>query len=143
MKDTSRHLLGAALLLGLTSAGLAKPPNIILILTDDQGWNNTEVPMIRSRADTRSDFYLTPSFKRLADAGMTFSQAYAPHPVCSPSRHAIQFGMTPAKLKNESASVCGEIPTRRCRLRPTPQRRSTPSDSAVRTIGCRPTHPRS
>ena len=90
MKDTSRHLLGAALLLGLTSAGLAKPPNIILILTDDQGWNNTEVPMIRSRADTRSDFYLTPSFKRLADAGMTFSQAYAPHPVCSPSRHAIQ-----------------------------------------------------
>lgn len=30
---------------------------------------------------------------------MTFSQAYAPHPVCSPSRHAIQFGMPPAKLK--------------------------------------------
>ena len=102
MKDTSRHLLGAALLLGLTSAGLAKPPNIILILTDDQGWNNTEVLMIRSRADTRSDYYLTPSFKRLADAGMTFSQAYAPHPVCSPSRHAIQFGMTPAKLKKTS-----------------------------------------
>ena len=104
MKDTSRHLLGAALLLGLslTSAGLAKPPNIILILTDDQGWNNTEVPMIQSRADTRSDYYLTPSFKRLADAGMTFSQAYAPHPVCSPSRHAIQFGMTPAKLKKTS-----------------------------------------
>ena len=102
MKDTSRHLLGAALLLGLTSAGLAKPPNIILILTDDQGWNNTEVPMIPSRADTRSDFYLTPNFKRLADVGMTFSQAYAPHPVCSPSRHAIQFGMTPAKLKKTS-----------------------------------------
>ena len=104
MEDTSRHLLGAALLLGLrlTSAGLAKPHNIILILTDDQGWNNTEVPMIESRADTRSDYYLTPSFKRLADVGMTFSQAYAPHPVCSPSRHAIQFGMTPAKLKKTS-----------------------------------------
>ena len=37
--------------------------------------------------------------KRLADSGITFSQAYAPHPVCSPSRHAIQFGITPAKLK--------------------------------------------
>ena len=46
MKVTSRHLLGAALLLGLASAALAKPPNIILILTDDQGWNNTEMPMI-------------------------------------------------------------------------------------------------
>ena len=75
------------------------PPNIILILTDDQGWNNTQVPMIQGRDDTRSDFYLTPNLQRLADSGMTFSQAYAPHPVCSPSRHSIQFGMTPAKLK--------------------------------------------
>ena len=100
--QAARHLLGAALLLGLASAALAKPPNIILILTDDQGWNNTEVPMIPSRADTRSDYYLTPNFKRLADSGMTFSQAYAPHPVCSPSRHSIQFGMTPAKLKKTS-----------------------------------------
>ena len=104
MNITSRHLIETVLLLGLglASAALAKPPNIILILTDDQGWNNTEMPMIPSRADTRSDFYLTPNFKRLADAGMTFSQAYAPHPVCSPSRHAIQFGMTPAKLKKTS-----------------------------------------
>ena len=94
-------MLKTVILLGLSlaSAGLAKQSNIILILTDDQGWNNTEVLMMPSRADTRSDFYLTPSFKRLADAGMTFSQAYAPHPVCSPSRHAIQFGMSPAKLK--------------------------------------------
>ena len=101
MKNISRHLLKTVILLGLglVSAGLAKQSNIILILTDDQGWNNTEVLMMPSRADTRSDFYLTPSFKRLADAGMTFSQAYAPHPVCSPSRHAIQFGMSPAKLK--------------------------------------------
>jgi hypothetical protein len=104
MNTTSRHLTETVLLLGLGlgSAALAKPPNIILILTDDQGWNNTEMPMIPSRADTRSDFYLTPNFKRLADSGMTFSQAYAPHPVCSPSRHAIQFGMTPAKLKKTS-----------------------------------------
>ena len=101
MIKISRHLLKTVILLGLglASAGLAKQSNIILILTDDQGWNNTEVLMMPSRADTRSDFYLTPSFKRLADAGMTFSQAYAPHPVCSPSRHAIQFGMSPAKLK--------------------------------------------
>ena len=117
MKNISRHLLKTVLLLGLglASAGLAKQSNIILILTDDQGWNNTEVPMIPSRADTRSDFYLTPSFKRLADAGMTFSQAYAPHPVCSPSRHAIQFGMSPAKLKktsNRAVNYPEPFPTR-------------------------------
>lgn len=55
--------------------------------------------MIEGRLDSRSDFYLTPNMQRIADLGMTFSQAYAPHPVCSPSRHSIQFGMTPAKLK--------------------------------------------
>ncbi|NET39599.1 MAG: sulfatase-like hydrolase/transferase, partial [Cyanothece sp. SIO1E1] len=87
------------ILMGCMSSLFAGPPNIILILTDDQGWNNTQVPMIADRPDTRSDFYLTPNLQRLADAGMTFSQAYAPHPVCSPSRHAIQFGMSPAKLK--------------------------------------------
>ena len=104
MKNISRYLRKTTLLfgLGLASAGLAKQSNIILILTDDQGWNNTEVPMIPSRAETRSDFYFTPNFKRLADVGMTFSQAYASHPVCSPSRHAIQFGMSPAKLKKTS-----------------------------------------
>lgn len=89
-------------------------PNLILILSDDQGWNNTQVPMIRERPDTRSDYYLTPNLQRLADAGMTFSQAYAPHPVCSPSRHSIQFGITPAKLKkttNQGASYPEPFPT--------------------------------
>ncbi|MEE2948029.1 MAG: sulfatase-like hydrolase/transferase [Verrucomicrobiota bacterium] len=102
MKNILFNLLGVVLMLGLTDSALAKRPNIILILTDDQGWNNTEIPMILSRPDTRSDYYLTPNYKRVADAGMIFSQAYAPHPVCSPSRHAIQFGMTPAKLKKTS-----------------------------------------
>ena len=92
-------LLPACLSFQIESLFAEGPPNFILILTDDQGWNNTEVPMIRDRADTRSDYYLTPNMQRLAKSGMTFSQAYAPHPVCSPSRHAIQFGMSPAKLK--------------------------------------------
>ena len=92
--------LALVFFLTLTGTTFGKqPPNFILILTDDQGWNNTEVRMIKDRPDSRSDFYLTPNLTRLANAGMTFSQAYAPHPVCSPSRHAIQFGMTPAKLK--------------------------------------------
>lgn len=89
--------LALCLTCGLAAAEQA--PNIILILTDDQGWNNTQVAMIPGREDTKSDFYLTPNMQRLADAGMTFSQAYAPHPVCGPSRHSIQLGISPAKLK--------------------------------------------
>lgn len=76
-----------------------RPPNIILILSDDQGWNNTEIAMMPDRDDSKSDYYLSPNLRRLGEEGMIFSQAYAPHPVCSPSRHSIQFGITPAKLK--------------------------------------------
>ena len=72
----SRHLLGAVLLLGLTSAALAKPPNIILILTDDQGWNNTEIPMIPSRADSRS---------AIRDRSFSRFEALSPPPTRTPS----------------------------------------------------------
>jgi len=75
-------------------------PNIVLILTDDQGWADTSVPMIKGREDSRSDFYRTPALERLAREGMVFSNAYSPAPVCSPARHSIQFGKTPARLRN-------------------------------------------
>jgi len=76
----------------------ASRPNIILVLTDDQGWTDTSVPMMRGRADSRSDFYRTPALERLAREGMVFSSAYAPAPVCSPTRDSILYGQTPARL---------------------------------------------
>ena len=74
------------------------PPNIILFLADDQGWTGTSVAMDRSRNDSKSDFYRTPSLERLAKEGMRFSQGYAPHPNCSPTRMSIQTGKSPARL---------------------------------------------
>jgi arylsulfatase A-like enzyme len=73
-------------------------PNIILILTDDQGWVDTSVQMMKGRPDSKSDLYQTPHLERLARAGTVFSNAYAPAPVCSPSRNSILFGKTPARL---------------------------------------------
>jgi len=75
-------------------------PNIILILTDDQGWTNTSVPMMAGVPESRSDFYRTPALESMAAKGMIFSNAYSPAPVCTPTRCSIQFGKTPAKLKN-------------------------------------------
>jgi len=79
----------------------AKPakPNIILFLTDDQGWADTSVQMMKGRADTKSDFYQTPNLERMAKEGMVFSSGYSPAPQCAPSRGSIQFGKTPARLK--------------------------------------------
>ena len=45
----------------------------------------------------KSDFYYTPQIELLAQAGMTFSQAYAPAPKCSPSRNSILTGRTTAR----------------------------------------------
>ncbi len=75
-----------------------RPPNIILILSDDQGWPGSSVQMSASRDDSRSDYYRTPHLEKLAAGGMRFSNAYAPAAVCSPTRHAIQWGKSPARL---------------------------------------------
>lgn len=75
------------------------PPNFILVLTDDQGWNGTSVYMSDSLPLSKSDYHQTPNLELLAEKGMRFSSAYASAPVCSPSRYSIQFGQTPARLK--------------------------------------------
>ena len=75
------------------------PPNFILVLTDDQGWNGTSVCMSDSLPLSKSDYHQTPNLELLAEKGMRFSSAYASAPVCSPSRYSIQFGQTPARLR--------------------------------------------
>ena len=75
-------------------------PNIIIVLTDDQGWTDSSVKMMKDREDSRSDFYETPNMQRMANEGLIFSSAYAPAPVCTPSRYSILYGKTPAKLRH-------------------------------------------
>lgn len=64
----------------MTCAGNAQEqkPNIIVVLTDDQGWadvgfnGGTDIP--------------TPELDRLALEGVIFSNGYVSHPYGSPSR---------------------------------------------------------
>lgn len=81
------------------------PPNIILILTDDQGWNGTSQPMLPGMASSKSDYYVTPNVERLALKGMTFSQGYAPAAKCAPTRNSILTGQTPAKTKRTTTGT--------------------------------------
>ena len=76
----------------------AAAQNIVLILSDDQGWTGTSVRMDDRVADSVSDLYQTPSLERLAAEGMKFSNAYSPAPNCSPTRMSIQTGKTAARL---------------------------------------------
>ena len=59
------------------SAG-QRPPNVILILTDDLGWGDL--------ACYGHDRIKTPSIDQLAREGTRLTQFYVASPICSPSR---------------------------------------------------------
>ncbi len=71
------------------------PPNIVVFLVDDMGWQDTSVPFWTSRTPF-NDLYKTPNMERLAKEGMKFTQAYAT-PVCSPTRVSLMTGMNAAR----------------------------------------------
>ena len=48
--------------------------------------------------NSKSDYYHTPSLERLAREGLRFSDAYAPAPMCTPSRASFLTGKSPAQL---------------------------------------------
>ena len=78
-------------------AGAEGKPNFVFVLSDDQGWNGTSVRMDEEVPDSRSDYYRTPNLERLAREGMRFSRAYAPSPVCSPTRYSLLTGKSAAR----------------------------------------------
>ncbi len=65
-------------------------PNFIFILMDDMGW--------RDLACSGSTFYETPNIDKLCRRGMSFANAYASCPVCSPSRASYLTGRYPARV---------------------------------------------
>jgi arylsulfatase A len=74
------------------------PPNFVFILVDDQAWSGTSVPMIASEPLSGTAAFHMPNLDRLAAEGMTFSQAYAPHPKCEGTRYSLQFGKSTTSL---------------------------------------------
>ena len=77
-------------LLFISSLSLSKP-NILFILIDDMGWMDLGCQGNKNLH--------TPNIDALAKGGIRFTDAYAPAPVCSPTRAAILTGQTPARLQ--------------------------------------------
>src|SRR5690554_6070577 len=67
------------------------PPNFVVIVVDDLGWADI-------KANYPESFYDTPNIDALAKQGIRFSQAYAAHPVCSPTRAALMTGKHPNRV---------------------------------------------
>jgi len=65
-------------------------PNIVFFLLDDLG--------IKDLGCYGSAFHESPRINQMAAEGMRFTNAYASHPVCGPSRTAILSGRSPGRL---------------------------------------------
>lgn len=86
-----------AIALGLApqQAARARPdlqsrPNIIVIVTDDQGY--------RDVGFNGSPDIPTPNIDRIAHEGVRFSRGYVAYPVCAPSRAGLMTGRFPARF---------------------------------------------
>ncbi len=70
------------------------PPNLIVILTDDQGWGDVGF-------NGSTDIH-TPHLDALAASGVVFTQGYVSHPYCSPSRAGLLTGKYQQSFGHES-----------------------------------------
>ena len=91
-------LLAVAAALLLSNVCAADRPNIVFMLSDDQSWSGTSVPMHPDHDFSFSKDLHTPHLQEMADSGMRFSAAYAPAPVCAPTRASLITGRSPTAL---------------------------------------------
>ena len=95
-KIKSRCLVKTLLFTLLTLIGThvyaeSKRPNIILIMSDDQGWGQVGYmnhPQLKGN---------TPNLDEMAKTGIQFNRFYAAASVCSPTRASVLTGRTPRR----------------------------------------------
>lgn len=75
--------------LGLAAQN-SKSPNMVIIMTDDQGYADVG---FQGSTDIQ-----TPNLDRLAAGGLVFENGYVCHPVCGPSRTGLMTGRYPHRF---------------------------------------------
>ncbi|MBN8524909.1 MAG: sulfatase [Planctomycetes bacterium] len=89
-------LLAASILLAATPAAVEAPPapapplNVVLVMTDDQGWGDASC--------YGAEKIRTPRLDALAKQGMRFTDWHSPSPVCTPSRAGLLTGSLPVRV---------------------------------------------
>ena len=80
----------------------SRPPNIVLILTDDLGYGDISIqghPLIR-----------TPNIDRMAREGQRWTSFYASAPLCNPSRVALVTGRMPIRIHGSDKNSWANLP---------------------------------
>jgi arylsulfatase A-like enzyme len=92
-----------------TVAPTATPPNLLVFLVDDMGWQDTSVPF-HTEPTALNRRFRTPAMARLAATGTKFTQAYAAC-VCSPSRVSLMTGLNAARHRVTNWTMRRDQPT--------------------------------
>ncbi|WP_261342098.1 sulfatase [Calycomorphotria hydatis] len=88
----------------MATPSFAAAPNIVLILTDDQGWSQMSEALEPRQPDAKSDYLETPNMARLMKEGMRFTSGYSPAPLCTPTRRSILCGTSAPRSGTEFKS---------------------------------------
>ncbi len=121
-----------AVLFAGCAAAEDKPLNVLMILADDLGWSDTTL-------NGENALYETPNLERLAKRGMTFRQAYAASPLCSPTRASILTGQTPAR--HGITAPTAHIKQKKVTFTPTLRPAAPPGNKAIEVNSVGPLNP--
>lgn len=80
-------------------AGFAEKPNIVLCMTDDQGWGDT--------AYNGHPYLKTPNLDAMSREGVTFTRFYSAAAMCSPTRGSCYTGRNPSRAGPGRAARSG------------------------------------
>lgn len=86
-------------------AAADRPPNVILILADDLGYNDISL----NGGGVAGGIVKTPNIDAIARGGVDFTTAYAANATCSPSRAALMTGRYPTRFGFEFTAVPGSF----------------------------------
>lgn len=95
-----KHILFYVFLFMIFSCKKEDQPNIILIMTDDQGWGDVSY--------NNHPYLSTPNLNEMAKSGAVLTRFYSASPVCSPTRASVMTGRHPERMGICGAN-CGHI----------------------------------
>ncbi|HOD81060.1 MAG: Arylsulfatase [Planctomycetes bacterium ADurb.Bin126] len=100
-----------------------RPPNIVILFADDQGWKDAGY--------AGSDFYETPNLDRIAREGMSFTCAYSCAGNCAPSRACLISGQYTPRHGVYAVGSTDRGPKNLMRMIPIPNRQDLPPENVT------------
>lgn len=92
--------MATAVVICLANAAFGERPNVVLIISDDQGWNDYGFMGHPTIA--------TPNLDALADGGVVYDRGYVTAPLCSPSLASLVTGLYPRQTGIRGNDPVGE-----------------------------------